>query len=59
MIPGAHGFSHSPTFRNMYLDPALHGGWIERTQPGYPRRLIHRYRLADKGLSWVQKWLEE
>jgi Fic family protein len=29
----ALGLSHRPTFRNNYLNPAMEGEWIERTQP--------------------------
>jgi len=27
------GLSHRPTFRKNHVNPALSGGWIERTQP--------------------------
>lgn len=40
---------HRPTFRKNYLDPALSGGWIERTQPDSPRSPTQRYRLTHKG----------
>ncbi|WP_235187710.1 Fic family protein [Methylobacter tundripaludum] len=33
----ALGLSHKPTFRKNYLNPALDGGWLERTQPDSPR----------------------
>ncbi len=48
------GLSHRPTFRNNYLNPALEGGWIERTQPDSPRSPTQRYRLTSKGLGWLQ-----
>lgn len=44
--------SHRATFRKNYLNPALEGGWIERTQPGSPRSPTQGYRLTDKGHSW-------
>jgi Fic family protein len=46
----ALGLSHRPTFRENYLNPALEGGWIERTQPGSPRSPTQRYRLSGKGM---------
>jgi Fic family protein len=48
----AMGLSHRPTFRNNYLNPALEGGWIERTQPDSPRSPTQRYRLTGKGRRW-------
>ncbi|MGZ8172481.1 MULTISPECIES: Fic family protein [Methylobacter] len=44
----ALGLSHKPTFRKNYLNPALDGGWLERTQPDSPRSPTQRYRLAEK-----------
>jgi len=44
------GFAHRPSFRAHYLDPALSGGWIERTQPEAPRSPSQRYRLTEKGV---------
>lgn len=41
--------SHAPTFRTNYLNPALDGAWIERTQPDSPRSPTQRYRLTAKG----------
>jgi hypothetical protein len=48
------GLSHRPTFRNNYLNPALEGGWIERTQPDSPRSPTQRYRLTGKGRRWFE-----
>ncbi len=45
----ALGLSHRPTFRENYLNPALAGGWLERTQPDSPRSPTQRYRLTSKG----------
>jgi Fic family protein len=50
----ALGLSHRPTFRENYLNPALAGGWIERTQPDSPRSPTQRYRLTNKGRQWLQ-----
>lgn len=46
--------SHRPTFRKNYLNPALKGGWIERTQPDSPRSPTQRYRLTRKGRRRMQ-----
>lgn len=46
--------SHRPTFRKNYLNPALKGGWIERTQPDSPRSPTQRYRLTHRGRRWLQ-----
>jgi len=53
----ALGLSHRPTFRENYLNPALDGGWIERTQPDSPRSPTQRYRLTEKGRHSL-KWLD-
>ena len=45
--------SHPPSFRKTYLNPALDGGWIERTQPEAPRSPTQRYRLTSKGSNWL------
>jgi Fic family protein len=49
----ALGLSHRPTFRGNYLNPAMEGGWIERTQPDSPRSPTQRYRLTNKGRRWL------
>jgi hypothetical protein len=44
--------THKPTFRKNYLDPAIEGGWIERTQPDSPRspaQCIDSRKRADVG----------
>lgn len=45
--------SHRPTFRRNYLNPAIEGGWVERTQPDAPRSPTQRYRLTSKGRVWL------
>ena len=49
------GLSHRPTFRENYLNPALEGGWIERTQPDSPRSPTQRYRLTGRGHRWQER----
>jgi cell filamentation protein, protein adenylyltransferase len=46
--------SHRHTFRKNYLNPALKGGWIERTQPDSPRSPTQRYRLTRRGRRQLQ-----
>lgn len=50
----ALGLSHRPTFRANYLNPAMEGGWLDRTQPGSPRSPTQRYRLSEKAGIWLQ-----
>ena len=49
----ALGLSHRATFRSNYLNPALQGGWVERTQPDAPRSPTQRYRLSARGKRWL------
>ncbi|NBQ69003.1 MAG: Fic family protein [Nitrosomonadaceae bacterium] len=49
----ALGLMHRPTFRGNYLNPALAGDWIERTQPDSPRSPTQRYRITPKGRQWL------
>jgi Fic family protein len=51
----AIGLSHRPTFRGNYLNPAMGGGWVERTQPDSPQSPTQRYRLTEKGRRWLQR----
>ena len=51
----ALGLSHRPTFRENYLNPALEGGWIERTQPDSPRSPTQRYRLTRNAQLWLKR----
>lgn len=50
----ALGLSHRPTFRTNYLNPAMEGGWLDRTQPDSPRSPTQRYRLSEKARCWLQ-----
>ncbi len=47
------GLAHRPTFRLNYLNPALDGGWVERTRPDAPRSPAQRYRVTEKGWLWL------
>ncbi|EGW20341.1 Fic family protein [Methylobacter tundripaludum] len=58
-LMNALGFSHRPTFRANYLNPAMEGGWLDRTQPGSPRSPTQRYRLSAKARIWLQTRNEE
>ncbi len=48
------GLAHRPTFRDNYLNPALDGDFLERTQPDSPRSPTQRYRLTQKGRRWLE-----
>lgn len=54
-LMSALGLSHRPTFRKNYLNPAIEGGWVERTQPDAPRSPTQRYRLTSKGIRWLNR----
>lgn len=53
-LMAALGLSHRPTFRKNYLNPALEGGWVERTEPDSPNSPTQKYRLTDLGLNASQ-----
>ena len=48
------GLAHREHFRKAYLLPALTAGVIERTIADAPRSPLQRYRLTDKGCSWLE-----
>ncbi len=54
-LMNALDLSHRATFRKNSLNPALEGGWIERTQPDSPRSPTQRYRLTDKARRWLSR----
>lgn len=54
-LMAALGLKHRSTFRTNYLNPALAGGWIERTQPDAPHSPTQRYRLTSKGRGWLRR----
>jgi len=45
----ALGLKSQAHFRDRYLNPALDGGWIERTQPDAPKSPTQKYRLTQQG----------
>lgn len=48
------GLYHRPTFRKNYLDSALNSELIERTQPDSPRSPTQRYRITEKGKTFLE-----
>jgi len=40
-------------FEERYLNPALAGGFIERTVPDKPNSRLQKYRLTEKGRAWL------
>ena len=50
----ALGLRHLPSFRKVYLNPALNAGFIERTQPHSPQSPTQRYRLSARGRGIVR-----
>jgi len=51
--------SHAPNFRKVYLNPALHAGLVERTQPNSPQSPTQRYRLSAKGRRMLNEMWEK
>lgn len=47
--------THRPSFRRHYLNPALEGDWIERTQPHSPNSPTQRYRLTERARRWLSQ----
>jgi hypothetical protein len=50
---GANSVKHLPHLRDAYLRPALEGGWIEMTIPDKPQSSKQKYRLTQRGLTWL------
>ena len=48
-----HPFSHRPTFRANYLNPALTSDLIEYTIPGKPQSRLQKFRLTTKGKALI------
>ena len=48
------GLRHGNHFSTAYLLPALHAGYLERTISAKPRSGLQRYRLTEKGISWMR-----
>jgi hypothetical protein len=40
-------------FEDRYLKPALQDGLIEMTLPDKPRSRLQKYRLTEKGRTWL------
>ena len=49
-LQSALGLRDRKSFRELYLRPALDGGWIEMTLPDRPSSPLQKYRLTAKGL---------
>ncbi len=47
--------SHRPSFYYGYLRPALEAGHVERTIPDQPRSSRQKYRLTDKGRTFLSQ----
>ena len=56
-IMGILQLKHRTNFRENYLKPALHEGYVEMTNPDSPRSPKQKYRLTPKGQA-LQKRLE-
>jgi predicted HTH transcriptional regulator len=52
-LQDAMGIKDREHFRRTYLDPLLRAGWLERTIPEKPTSRLQKYRLTDKGRTWL------
>lgn len=53
VLQQAAGILDREHFRNAYLEPLLAAGWLERTLPAKPTSPNQRYRLTEKGRTWL------
>ncbi|WP_337833573.1 Fic family protein [Desulfonatronovibrio hydrogenovorans] len=44
-------------FRDSYINPGLKSGVIEMTQPDSPRSPTQKYRLTEKGIRVLEKFI--
>jgi len=51
------GLSHRPTFLYDSLRPAIQTGFVEMTQPDSPRSPTQKYRLTERGRSYLQRYV--
>ena len=56
-LQAAASISHREHFRKTYLEPLLTAGWLERTIPDKPTSPQQRYRLTEKGRTWLAQSL--
>jgi len=47
------GIKHREHLRKTYLEPLITSGWIERTIPDKPTSRLQKYRITDKGRTWL------
>ena len=55
-LRNALNLSHRATFRQNYLHPALKEGYIEYTIPEKPVSRLQKYRLTDKGKTFIKHY---
>jgi ATP-dependent DNA helicase RecG len=51
-IQAALGLTHSPHFRQAYLQPSLAAGLLEMTLADKPNSRLQKYRLTQRGRIW-------
>jgi hypothetical protein len=52
-IQSALGLQDRKSFREIYLNPALAGGWAEMTIPNKPNSRFQKYRLTHQAKEWL------
>jgi ATP-dependent DNA helicase RecG len=51
----ATGMKDREHFRKAYLEPLVTANWLARTIPNKPTSRLQKYRLTDKGRTWLKK----
>jgi len=52
-LQAAADIAHREHFRKAYLEPLVTAGWLERTIPDKPTSPNQKYRLTEKGRTWL------
>jgi predicted HTH transcriptional regulator len=52
-LQDATGLRNREHFRQTYMEPLVAGGWLELTVPDKPTSRLQKYRLTEKGRSWL------
>lgn len=47
------GIKHREHLRKTCLEPLITSGWIERTIPDKPTSSLQKYRVTEKGRTWL------
>jgi len=54
-LQNSFGLKDREHFRKTYLEPLVSSGWLERTIPDKLTSRLQRYRITEKGRTWLKK----